>query len=335
MPKIGKVTKSSRAVHIIEGITEHFDDGEVYVLGGQRYTRQDLVDVFQAHIDAIKAVDAASAAASAAVAREGGLEASCSGPAPAPLSCAHDTDCTPTGLCISNCECPPTCCGAARACCSTNGDSCCSGACDQGACTSDGLLCASDADCTEGTVCIPDLSSTGSARHVCFRLTGAACQSDHQCGPFRSCGGGRCTCSTARTGASCATNQDCCEGECRANLCQLMLPGGVCKSDADCEQGWCSGGVCTCLPLGAAIPDGGGSGLCCSLLSSPSGRCATSAASPCSSAADCYGGPCTPQFPSQDSVCACAGPGGSCSSLYTSLQQNCCSGKCDDGGTCL
>src|ERR1035438_1969843 len=62
--------------------------------------------------------------------------------------------------------------------------------------------------------------------------------------------------------------------------------------------------------------------VCCSLLRSPSGQSAASAASPCSSAADCYGGPCTPQFPSQDSVCACAGPGGSCSSLYTSLQQN-------------
>ena len=70
MPKIGKGTKKVQATRIIQGLVKHFDKGRIYPVGGRRYTPKQLIDAFQAHIDAIERVDAAQAAVTAAVARE-------------------------------------------------------------------------------------------------------------------------------------------------------------------------------------------------------------------------------------------------------------------------
>lgn len=70
MPKLGTVTKRARATGIICGVTKHFVRGKRYLIGGRQYTREELIQIFQSHIDAIDDVGAAHAAVKVAVAKE-------------------------------------------------------------------------------------------------------------------------------------------------------------------------------------------------------------------------------------------------------------------------
>ncbi|MDP9003020.1 MAG: hypothetical protein M3O46_23250 [Myxococcota bacterium] len=70
MPKLGTVTKRARATSVIRGVTKHFVRGKRYLIGGKQYTPEDLVGIFQSHIDAIDDVGAAHAAVQVAVAKE-------------------------------------------------------------------------------------------------------------------------------------------------------------------------------------------------------------------------------------------------------------------------
>jgi hypothetical protein len=70
MPRISKVVKSVRATRIIGGLTKHFAKRGTFAVGGNTYTLEELVGIFQSQIDAIDEVDASHAAMVAAVARE-------------------------------------------------------------------------------------------------------------------------------------------------------------------------------------------------------------------------------------------------------------------------
>ncbi|HLK41476.1 MAG TPA: hypothetical protein VKU41_32225 [Polyangiaceae bacterium] len=70
MPRVSKVSKAVGAMRALAGVVKHFEQGQRYPLGGETYTRDEIVAVFQAQLDAIKQVDATRAAATAAVANE-------------------------------------------------------------------------------------------------------------------------------------------------------------------------------------------------------------------------------------------------------------------------
>jgi hypothetical protein len=70
MPKQSKGTKAMRAFHVIAGVKKHFPRQGALMVGGTPYTPEQLVRFFQAHIDAIDAVDAAHADVLAAITRE-------------------------------------------------------------------------------------------------------------------------------------------------------------------------------------------------------------------------------------------------------------------------
>ncbi|HEV3189179.1 MAG TPA: hypothetical protein VGY54_01710 [Polyangiaceae bacterium] len=73
MPRLSKTAKQARAASILQGLAKHFALRSSYELGGKVYTREALAGVFQAHADAVRAVDAAHAAVAVAVAKERAL----------------------------------------------------------------------------------------------------------------------------------------------------------------------------------------------------------------------------------------------------------------------
>jgi hypothetical protein len=70
MPRVAKVIKRARASGIIDGVKKRFAPGATLRLGNEVYTRAQIIAMYQAHLDALRAVDEAAAAASAAVAKE-------------------------------------------------------------------------------------------------------------------------------------------------------------------------------------------------------------------------------------------------------------------------
>jgi hypothetical protein len=70
MPRIAKVMKRARAASMIAGLKKRFAPDHVFALRNVKYTRQELIALCQAQIDALDAVAAAAVAAAAARARE-------------------------------------------------------------------------------------------------------------------------------------------------------------------------------------------------------------------------------------------------------------------------
>jgi hypothetical protein len=70
MPRVSKVRKVVGAMGVLSGVAKHLEQGPKYPLGGKAYTKDEIVAVFQAHLDAIKQVAATRAAAAAAVVKE-------------------------------------------------------------------------------------------------------------------------------------------------------------------------------------------------------------------------------------------------------------------------
>lgn len=70
MPKLSQVAKRFRAGNVIAGIEEHLPRGEALVVSGKRYTPEELVAIFGAHIDALDAVRSARVAFARAVEEE-------------------------------------------------------------------------------------------------------------------------------------------------------------------------------------------------------------------------------------------------------------------------
>jgi hypothetical protein len=70
MPRVAKVIKRARASSILAGLKKRYEPDDVLNVGGKKCTRRELVDLYQAHLDALRAVDETAAAASAAVAKE-------------------------------------------------------------------------------------------------------------------------------------------------------------------------------------------------------------------------------------------------------------------------
>jgi hypothetical protein len=73
MPRISKVNKLTRANSIISGLSKHFALRTRRRIAGKRYSQREMVAVFQAHLDAIRGVDAARIALSVAVKKEQAL----------------------------------------------------------------------------------------------------------------------------------------------------------------------------------------------------------------------------------------------------------------------
>jgi hypothetical protein len=74
MPRISKTTKRNRARDAIRGLKSRFGPNDITRLGGKAMTRNEAIAFFQSHLDAIAAVDAATAALRVAVARERALD---------------------------------------------------------------------------------------------------------------------------------------------------------------------------------------------------------------------------------------------------------------------
>jgi hypothetical protein len=70
MPKTSQLTRRIAAASIIAGIKKHLPPKGPYYMSGRELSRDELVAVFEAQVDAIDAIRTARAALSAAVARE-------------------------------------------------------------------------------------------------------------------------------------------------------------------------------------------------------------------------------------------------------------------------
>jgi len=98
-------------------------------------------------------------------------------------------------------------------------------------------------------------------------------------------------------GHGCATDRDCCVGQCLSGSCVCSPLGTTCVESADCCSTHCDEGRCV-----AAEPSGGRAGYlgCTRGLECSSGRCFAGVCAPgrttgraCVSGADCYSGICT------------------------------------------
>jgi hypothetical protein len=237
-------------------------------------------------------------------------DAACTGSAPTGQGCAQDSECGRWGLCAARSpDDAGLCCGKATECCSNAAD-CCSGDCLQGACTSEGNACLSDADCNDGAACVA-LGPGGTTR--CFKLPGTPCGRAAEC-LSNECAGGRCGCLIEQ---ACRSQSDCCtvHEHCIVGQCRLALEGESCVTDADCGNGVCMSGQCRCLPAGSMTSNFND---CCSGGWSSTTGCTAQGGgvSHCSSVlSDCFGGAC------EAGTCACVGPGGNCN-----VDSDCCAG---------
>jgi hypothetical protein len=202
----------------------------------------------------------------------GGGAGSCRPPAPLPAG----QTCGPVNTGVqpqSSADCGPwgaytmeegRCQGTANACCTDPAD-CWSGECIDGACSSTGVLCVCDTDCTLGAVCVGG---------TCIKLPGAPCSLTSECSACfdgacvaGACpAGGVCGCGNADyadIGPACRSSSDCCNGACVSGQCLRAAEGGSCTTEADCARGACVAGACRCLAAGSvALTDVFNPGCC-------------------------------------------------------------------------
>ncbi len=280
-------------------------------------------------------------------------------------TCASDADCCNGNKCVVD----PLyqsqtglCCNTAGGACETNGD-CCGGDCENGSCAcvpsnSYPKTCQLSTDCCDGVCSQEHLAGGG----YCLGAPGQTCDAPYECANA-NCSGGTCgTCALSdEYSGECTTTADCCPGlmcgtqpedwtgeesatpellttcctpegtacdptyshgadggiccgECSdAGACICIGNGGYCRW----EEGCCPGAACLFCSQG--VPDRLG---CCQVDGQE-----------CFSDDDCCGGNCS------NEQCACLPFGSPCSPQPGIFAQAgahaCCSGQCNQGGTCL
>src|SRR6476661_1007010 len=211
-------------------------------------------------------------------------------------------------------------------------------------CGSDGVSCASDADCCIGS-CIGGICQCQAAGGPCT-VASECCLLDGQ----TMCINGACgTCHT--DGAVCTATADCCQGECFQGVCATCRgDSSPCADPSECCNGDCFNGICvSCRQTGNPCDAGH---VCCGGFC-VGGACVTckDSGSACADASECCSGDCY-----NGACAACRPPGAQCTDGTTCCgaagcvhgvctgcgplevpcpdYANCCIGECVGGVTC-